>query len=170
MSDFLLINGPNLNLLGSREPAVYGATRLDDIEANCIDLAEELGHSLDCFQSNAEHALIDRIHAAGQQGVDFILINPAAFTHTSVALRDALLAVSIPFIEVHLSNVYKREPFRHHSYFSDVAEGVICGLGAKGYELALLGVVVGAGFAVGAIPSLRASSISITGRRRDEAR
>ena len=137
MSDFLLINGPNLNLLGSREPEVYGATRLADIEARCVALAADLGHHLVCFQSNAEHELIDRIHQAGADGVAFILINPAAFTHTSVALRDALLAVRIPFIEVHLSNVHAREDFRKHSYFSDIAVGVISGLGALGYELAL---------------------------------
>jgi 3-dehydroquinate dehydratase-2 len=137
MSALLLINGPNLNLLGSREPEVYGATRLDDIEANCIELAEELGHSLDCFQSNAEHKLIDRVQKAAADGVAFILLNPGAFTHTSVALRDALLAVNIPFIEIHLSNVFSREEFRHNSYFSDIAHGCLFGLGALGYELAL---------------------------------
>ncbi len=137
MSNFLLLNGPNLNLLGTREPDVYGATRLDDIEANCIDVASELGHSLDCFQSNAEHELIDRVQKAAQDGIDFILLNPGAFTHTSVALRDALLAVGIPFIEIHLSNVFSREEFRHISYFSDIAEGCISGFGALGYEMAL---------------------------------
>jgi len=137
MSDFLLLNGPNLNLLGSREPDVYGPTRLDDIEANCIDLAKELGHSLDCFQSNAEHELIDRVQKAAQDGVDFIILNPGAFTHTSVALRDAFLAVGIPFIEIHLSNVFSREAFRHNSYFSDIAQGCLFGFGALGYELAL---------------------------------
>ena len=137
MADFLLLNGPNLNLLGTREPEVYGATRLDDIEANCIDLAQELGHSLDCFQSNAEHELVDRVQQAARDGVDFILLNPGAFTHTSVALRDALLAVAIPFIEVHLSNTFAREEFRHNSYFSDIAAGCVIGLGALGYELAL---------------------------------
>jgi len=137
MADFLLLNGPNLNLLGTREPEVYGATRLDDIEANCIDLAQELGHALDCFQSNAEHELVDRIHKAGRDGVDFILLNPGAFTHTSVALRDALLAVAIPFIEIHLSNTFAREEFRHNSYFRDIAAGCVIGLGALGYELAL---------------------------------
>ena len=141
MSDFLLLNGPNLNLLGSREPDVYGPTRLDDIEANCIDLAIELGHSLDCFQSNAEHELIDRVQKAAQDGVDFIILNPGAFTHTSVALRDAFLAVGIPFIEIHLSNTHSRETFRHKSYFSDVAVGVICGLGGIGYELALAAAI-----------------------------
>ena len=138
MANLLLLNGPNLNLLGSREPAVYGSTTLADIERRCVELARELGpHELACFQSNAEHALLDRIHAARQDGVAFIMINPAALTHTSVALRDALLGVGIPFIEVHLSNVFAREPFRHHSYLSDIAVGVISGLGAQGYELAL---------------------------------
>ena len=137
MSDFLLLNGPNLNLLGSREPEVYGATRLDDIEANCIDVAKELGHSLDCFQSNAEHELIDRVQQASTAGVDFIIFNPGAFTHTSIAIRDALLAVAIPFIEIHLSNTFAREEFRQNSYFSDIAEGCLFGFGAYGYELAL---------------------------------
>jgi 3-dehydroquinate dehydratase-2 len=138
MAKLLLLNGPNLNLLGTREPGIYGATTLADIEQDCAALARELGpHELACFQNNAEHALIDRIHAARSEGVAFILINPAAFTHTSVALRDALLGVGIPFIEVHLSNVFAREPFRHHSYLSDIAIGVISGLGAQGYELAL---------------------------------
>ncbi len=137
MSSFLLLNGPNLNLLGTREPEVYGATRLDDIEANCIELAEELGHTLDCYQSNAEHELVDRVQKAAKDKVDFILLNPGAFTHTSVALRDALLAVDIPFIEIHLSNTFAREEFRHSSYFSDIAAGCVIGLGAMGYELAL---------------------------------
>ena len=138
MANLLLLNGPNLNLLGTREPAVYGSTTLADIERRCVELARELGpHELACFQSNAEHALLDRIHAARQDGVAFIMINPAALTHTSVALRDALLGVGIPFIEVHLSNVFAREPFRHHSYLSDIAVGIISGLGAQGYELAL---------------------------------
>lgn len=138
MANLLLLNGPNLNLLGTREPAVYGSTTLADIERRCVELARELGpHELACFQSNAEHALLDRIHAARQDGVAFIMINPAALTHTSVALRDALLGVGIAFIEVHLSNVFAREPFRHHSYLSDIAVGVISGLGAQGYELAL---------------------------------
>lgn len=138
MANLLLLNGPNLNLLGTREPAVYGSTTLADIERRCVELARELGpHELACFQSNAEHALLDRIHAARQDGVAFIMINPAALTHTSVALRDALLGVGIPFIEVHLSNVFAREPFRHHSYLSDIAVGVISGLGTQGYELAL---------------------------------
>lgn len=137
MAHLLVLHGPNLNLLGTREPGVYGATTLAQINADLEARATAAGHRLRYLQSNAEHLLIERIHAARDEGVDFILINPAAFTHTSVALRDALLAVSIPFIEVHLSNVHKREPFRHHSYFSDVAVGVICGLGASGYRLAL---------------------------------
>ncbi len=127
MATFLVLHGPNLNLLGSREPGVYGAVTLAQINQNLEQRAREAGHHLLHLQSNAEYELIERIHAARDEGVDFIIINPAAFTHTSVALRDALLAVSIPFIEVHLSNVHKREPFRHHSYFSDVAVGVICG-------------------------------------------
>ena len=137
MSKILVINGPNLNLLGSREPGHYGQETLADIEKALLSLAIIQGNELEFFQSNAEFQLIDRIHQAGRDGVDFILINPAAFTHTSVALRDALLGVSIPFIEVHLSNVFGREQFRHHSYLSDVAVGVISGLGAQGYELAL---------------------------------
>ena len=137
MASLLLLNGPNLNLLGTREPEVYGATRLDDIEANCIELAEELGHSLDCFQSNAEHELIAAIHQAARDGTDFILINPAALTHTSVALRDALLSVAIPFIEVHLSNVFAREEFREHSFVSGIALGVISGFGPLVYRLGL---------------------------------
>lgn len=137
MATFLVLHGPNLNLLGTREPGVYGATTLAEINADLEARARAAGHQLHSLQSNAEYQLIERIHAARGEGVDFIIINPAAFTHTSVALRDALLAVSIPFIEVHLSNVHKREPFRHHSYFSDVAVGVICGLGASGYRLAL---------------------------------
>lgn len=132
----LLLNGPNLNMLGKREPQIYGAQTLADIEQQLQRLAAAQGAQLDCFQSNSEEALINRIHQAFSQ-VDFILINPAAFTHTSVALRDALLSVAIPFVEIHLSNVHSREPFRHHSYLSDVAKGVICGLGAKGYEYAL---------------------------------
>ena len=139
MAKLLLLNGPNLNLLGTREPGIYGADTLTDIEQRCVALALELGpHDLACFQSNAEHALIERIHAARLESVAFIVINPAAFTHTSVALRDALSAVDIPFIEVHLSNVHAREEFRRSSYFSDLAKGVICGLGAQGYELGLL--------------------------------
>ncbi len=137
MARILVLNGPNLNLLGTREPDHYGSRTLADIEAGLRKLAEGAGHQLDFLQSNAEHRLVDRIHQAGREKVDFILINPAAFTHTSVALRDALLAVEIPFIEVHISNVFAREPFRHHSYLSDVAVGVISGLGPQGYELAL---------------------------------
>lgn len=137
MSVILLINGPNLNLLGSREPEVYGATRLKDIEARCTTLAAELGHELSCFQSNAEHELIDRVQAAATDGVDFIILNPGGFTHTSVALRDAFLAVQIPFIEIHLSNTFAREEFRQNSYFSDIASSCLFGFGAYGYELAL---------------------------------
>lgn len=136
----LLLNGPNLNMLGQREPDKYGHQTLDDIVTGLSEMAQIQGVELSHFQSNAEYALIDRIHAAMGE-VDFIIINPAAFTHTSVAIRDALLSVSIPFIEVHLSNVHARESFRHHSYFSDVAAGVIVGLGAYGYELALQAAV-----------------------------
>ena len=134
MATILVINGPNLNLLGTRETAVYGATTLTQINQTLEQQANANGHEFISFQSNAECALIERIHNAPADNVAFILINPAAFTHTSVALRDALLAVAIPFIEIHLSNVYKREPFRKHSYFSDIAVGTITGLGAKGYE------------------------------------
>ncbi len=137
MSTLLLVNGPNLNLLGSREPAVYGATTLADIEAHSGAVAAELGHELDCYQSNAEHELIDRVQQAAREDVDFIIINPGAFTHTSVALRDALLAVDIPFIEVHLSNTFAREEFRRNSYFSDIATACLFGFGAYGYELAV---------------------------------
>ncbi len=137
MSAFLLLNGPNLNLLGSREPEVYGATRLADIEARALEVANGLGHGLECFQSNAEHELIDRVQKAAADGVDFIILNPGAFTHTSIALRDALLAVQIPFIEIHLSNTFAREEFRHNSYFSDIARSCLFGFGAYGYELAL---------------------------------
>jgi 3-dehydroquinate dehydratase-2 len=136
MSRILLLNGPNLNLLGSREPSVYGSASLKDIEIRLTDLAESRGHQLTAVQSNAEHALIDAIHAA-KRDADFIIINPGAFTHTSIALRDAFLSVEVPFIEVHLSNVFKREAFRHHSYLSDIAVGCIFGLGPIGYELAL---------------------------------
>ncbi|WP_420465084.1 type II 3-dehydroquinate dehydratase [Panacagrimonas sp.] len=136
MSHLLLLNGPNLNLLGSREPEVYGATTLAEIEADVTRRAADLGHRLSCFQSNHEGALVDRVQAA-RGDVDFILLNPGAYTHTSVALRDALLGVGIPFIEVHLSNVHRREKFRHHSYFSDIAVGSIVGLGPIGYGLAL---------------------------------
>jgi 3-dehydroquinate dehydratase II len=133
----LLLNGPNLNLLGSREPGLYGSDTLAAIEKRAAEVARESGHELIAFQSNAEHALVERIHAAKSEDIAFIVINPAAFTHTSVALRDALLAVRIPFIEVHLSNPAAREAFRHHSYLSDVASGCISGLGAYGYELAV---------------------------------
>ena len=137
MARILLLNGPNLNLLGTREPERYGYETLSDIVARLTALARESGHELDHFQSNAEHELIERIHAARDDGTACILFNPGAFTHTSVALRDALLAAAVPFIEVHLSNVHAREPFRQHSYFSDIAVGTITGLGAFGYELAL---------------------------------
>jgi 3-dehydroquinate dehydratase-2 len=137
MASILVLNGPNLNLLGTREPGHYGQVTLSGIEERLRRLAAELGQCIAFRQSNAEHELIDAIHQAPAQGVVFILFNPAAFTHTSIALRDALAAVAIPFIEVHLSNVHAREPFRRHSYFSDLAVGVISGLGATGYELAL---------------------------------
>ena len=137
MATLLLLNGPNLNLLGEREPDKYGATTLAKLEAHACAHANLLGHQLVCFQSNAEHALIDRIHAAKSEQVVFIIINPGAFTHTSIALRDALLGISIPFIEVHVSNIYARETFRHHSYLSDCAVGVITGLGVQGYEYAI---------------------------------
>jgi 3-dehydroquinate dehydratase-2 len=137
MSSLLLINGPNLNLLGTREPGVYGETNLADVETRLTASAKDLGHDLNCFQSNAEHEIVDRVQQARIDAVNFILLNPGAFTHTSIAIRDALLAVSIPFIEIHLSNVFAREEFRHSSYFSDIAAGCLFGLGAYGYELAL---------------------------------
>jgi 3-dehydroquinate dehydratase-2 len=137
MARVLLLNGPNLNLLGTREPAVYGTDTLEAIETRAGTLARELGHELLAFQSNAEHELIERIHRAKAQGVAFAIFNPGGFTHTSVALRDALLGTGLPFIEVHLSNTHAREAFRRHSYFSDIAVGVVCGLGAFGYEAAL---------------------------------
>ncbi len=137
MASILVLNGPNLNLLGTREPSVYGATTLADINARLTELAKTAGHHLLTLQSNAESELVERVHDARKEGIDFIVINPAAFTHTSIALRDALLGVAIPFIEVHLSNVHAREAFRQHSYFSDIAVGTIVGLGAQGYELAL---------------------------------
>ena len=137
MSALLLLNGPNLNLLGSREPDVYGRTTLVDIESELGETAARLGHTLHCLQSNHEGELVERIHRAPADNIRFILINPGAFTHTSVALRDALLGVAIPFIEVHLSNIHAREDFRHHSYLSDIAAGVILGLGVDSYRLAL---------------------------------
>lgn len=137
MATILVLHGPNLNMLGTREPEVYGSETLADINDRLHDQAAAQGHHLLHLQSNAEYELIERLHEARAEGVDFVLINPAAFTHTSVALRDAILASDIPFIEVHLSNVHAREAFRHHSYFSDIAVGVICGLGSQGYDLAL---------------------------------
>lgn len=137
MSAFLLLNGPNLNLLGSREPEVYGATSLKDIETRCAEVAHKLGHKVEFFQSNAEHELIDRVQKAAADRIDFIILNPGAFTHTSIALRDAFLAVQIPFIELHLSNTFAREEFRHNSYFSDIASSCLFGFGSYGYELAL---------------------------------
>jgi len=140
-ASILVLHGPNLNLLGSREPEVYGHDTLVDIDARLASQASAGNIGLDTFQTNSEGALIDRIHAAKNDGSVFIVINPGAFTHTSIALRDALLGVAIPFIEVHLSNVHAREPFRQHSYLSDKAIGVICGLGAKGYEFALAAAI-----------------------------
>ena len=137
MATILVLHGPNLNLLGEREPQIYGSTTLATINQRLELIARERGHHLLNMQSNAEYELIERIHDARQEGVNFILINPAAFTHTSVALRDALAATQIPFIEIHLSNTHAREDFRKHSYFSDLAQGVICGLGAQGYEFGL---------------------------------
>jgi 3-dehydroquinate dehydratase-2 len=137
MAGILLLNGPNLNLLGLREPEIYGSASLQGIEAKLADLARARGHTLAAFQSNAEHELIAKIHSAKREGFAFVIINPAGYSHTSIALRDALLAVALPFIEVHLSNVFARETFRHHSYLSDIAAGCIFGLGPIGYELAL---------------------------------
>ena len=137
MAKFLVMHGPNLNLLGEREPQVYGHATLADIDAALSTRATASGHDLESFQSNAEHELVERVQAARKDGTDFILINPAAFTHTSVALRDALAAAKVPFIEIHLSNPHAREPFRKHSYVSDIARGVICGFGADSYRLAL---------------------------------
>jgi 3-dehydroquinate dehydratase-2 len=137
MATILVLHGPNLNLLGEREPEIYGSTTLIDINQQLEQSARERGHHLLSMQSNAEYELIERIHDARQEGVNYILINPAAFTHTSVALRDALAATAIPFIEIHLSNIHAREEFRKHSYFSDLAQGVICGLGPQGYQLGL---------------------------------
>lgn len=137
MASILVLHGPNLNLLGSREPEIYGSTTLEDINRALSDTATAAGHHLLAMQSNAEYELIERIHDAKQDGSDFIIFNPGAFTHTSVALRDALLGVDIPFIEVHLSNTHQREEFRQHSFFSDIATGVICGFGKNSYALAL---------------------------------
>ena len=137
MARILLLNGPNLNLLGLREPEVYGSASLQSIELKLAGLAVAKGHTLSAFQSNAEHELIAKIHATKREGIAFVIINPAGYTHTSIALRDALLAVAVPFIEVHLSNVFAREAFRHHSYLSGIAVGCIVGLGPIGYELAL---------------------------------
>ena len=141
MARVLLLNGPNLNLLGTREPAVYGTDTLECIEKRAAAVARELGHELFAFQSNAEHELIERVHKARAEAVVFMIINPGAFTHTSIALRDAVLASGVPFIEVHLSNTHAREAFRRHSYFSDIAVGVIAGLGAFGYEAAVRAAV-----------------------------
>ncbi len=137
MAALLVLHGPNLNLLGSREPEIYGSASLDEINERLLAQAGRLGHQLESFQSNAEHELIDRIHQAAAAGVEFIIINPGAYTHTSVAIRDALLGVDIPFIEVHLSNVFARESWRRHSYLADIAVGVISGLGVDGYLFAL---------------------------------
>jgi len=137
MAKLLVLHGPNLNLLGTREPEVYGHATLADIDLALVAQAQAAGHQLEAFQSNAEHALVDRIQAARTDGTAFILINPAAFTHTSVAIRDALAAVALPFIEIHLSNPHSREPFRHTSYLSDKAVGVVCGFGADSYRYAL---------------------------------
>lgn len=137
MAKILVLHGPNLNLLGTREPEVYGRATLADIDAMLTQAAGKAGHTLSSFQTNAEHALIERVHAARDDGTAFILINPGAFTHTSIALRDAFAAVKVPFIELHLSNVHAREAFRRHSYLSDLAVGVICGFGADSYRLAL---------------------------------
>ncbi|WP_342316113.1 type II 3-dehydroquinate dehydratase [Lysobacter sp. FW306-1B-D06B] len=137
MAKLLVLHGPNLNLLGTREPEVYGRTTLADIDADLRARAEAAGHAVETLQANAEHVLVDRVQAARSDGTAFILINPAAFTHTSVAIRDALAAVALPFIEVHLSNPHRREAFRHTSYFSDLAVGVVCGFGADSYRYAL---------------------------------
>lgn len=137
MAKILVLHGPNLNLLGEREPGIYGRATLDEINGRLAGRAGAAGHQLEAFQSNAEHELVDRVQAARADGTAFVLVNPAAFTHTSVALRDALAAVKLPFIEVHLSNPHAREPFRHTSYFSDLAVGVVCGFGADSYSYAL---------------------------------
>jgi 3-dehydroquinate dehydratase-2 len=142
VESILVLHGPNLNLLGVREPEIYGRESLDDINRRLVDAARSAGAELACFQSNHEGALVDRIQQAGREGVAFIVINPAAYTHTSVAIRDALAGVKIPFIEVHLSNVHGRESFRHRSFVSDIAVGTICGLGSRGYDLALAYVLL----------------------------
>lgn len=136
MKKILLINGPNLNLLGTREPDKYGSTTLEDAEKELSSYIESQGGSLECFQSNYEGAIVDRIQLAAKEGFDAVIINPGAYTHTSIAIRDAFLSVRIPFVEVHLSNIFKREPFRHHSFLSDIAEGCVIGLGVTGYRLA----------------------------------
>ncbi|MDH5229021.1 MAG: type II 3-dehydroquinate dehydratase [Gammaproteobacteria bacterium] len=141
MAKILVLNGPNLNMLAKREPGLYGSLTLDQIIANLEAKAKQAGHELETLQSNSEQVLIERIHACYDQAIDFIIFNPASFSHTSIGLRDALLAVGTPFIEVHISNVYQREAFRHHSYFSDIAQGVIIGLGPLGYEVALYAVI-----------------------------
>lgn len=137
MSKVLVINGPNLNLLGTREPHIYGATTLADVENGLVAQGKVLGLDVSCFQSNHEGAIVERIHQARDEGVAFVLINPGAYTHTSVAIRDAFAGVALPFVELHISNVHKREPFRHHSYLSDLAEAVMAGFGTAGYGLAL---------------------------------
>jgi 3-dehydroquinate dehydratase-2 len=137
MASILVLNGPNLNLLGTREPEIYGSDTLENIQDKLTSICDQAGHNINFVQSNAEHELVSELHKARDAETDFLIINPAAFTHTSVALRDAILGTAIPFIEVHLSNIYTREEFRQHSYFSDIAIGVISGLGAQGYELAL---------------------------------
>ena len=141
MAAILVLHGPNLNLLGSREPEIYGSETLDEINHRLQSEAERAGATLSCLQSNGEQELVEAVHQAREDGTEFIIVNPAAYTHTSVALRDALAAVAIPFIEVHISNVYAREPFRHHSYLSDIAEAVISGLGSFGYDCALATVL-----------------------------
>lgn len=153
MAKILVLHGPNLNLLGTREPEIYGTATLADIETELVKLAKAAGHELSGFQSNAEHALIDRIHQARDDGTAIILINPGAFTHTSIALRDALTAVKISFIELHLSNVHAREPFRRHSYLSDIAVGVIAGFGPASYRLALTAAIERLGRGASAVRS-----------------
>lgn len=141
MKKILVLHGPNLNLLGTREPSIYGATSLDDINRGLLNEATQYGVELHCYQSNSEAELIEAIHKAGSDKINYLIFNPAAYTHTSIALRDALCAVAIPFVEVHLSNVYAREAFRRHSYFSDIAKGIISGFGAQGYSLALQAII-----------------------------